>query len=517
MRNFRVFVRESLFPRTRAEGGDDLAPLALVGEADAHTKFEALARHNAIGSWSLTIPAGHIQSRMFTPGRGIVVFQDGLAEPLFSGPIRQIKKTWDAENAGAGSVEVVGVDDNCLLAERLAWPNPKADIHLATVFKYWKMNPVWPNVAEVLRNLFLDNAQGLPFRRLERLFIPGPETTEALLGDDTSRSARIRFDQPDQLVAALSAVYGFRIRFLWHPNPAAVASNGDSAASGPGILLKLEPISNLTNSVRFGVEFGNLRGYSYMTRAPEATRLVLGAQDRTWREQEKQTTFNDSGIGDGFTYTSKEKHGPERWYGYYSNTTFDPEWWGDPYRTPADRQHTLAWANAGYSAIETEWGVTAERYRDKRDIPWMWTQVQGQPTGWAEDPPIWSSQYRLIQDEVEAFALDSGPVASITIDPLETPATMYGRTYGLGDLIRVIIDGEVRDEVVREVRFSSTVEGGPLVSPTIGTFGSTESPYLYTAIRALWDRVHGVETRESPFPPQDQPDVTSSIRKVMYT
>ncbi|SFI81667.1 virus ReqiPepy6 Gp37-like protein [Streptosporangium canum] len=517
MRNFRVFVRESLFPRTKAEGGDDLAPLVIVGEADAHTKFEAIVRHNAVGSWTMTIPAGHPQSRMLTPGRGIVVFQEGVAEPLFSGPIRQLKKIWGSQDAGAGTVEVTGVDDNCLMAERLAWTNPKADIHLASAFRYWKMNPIWPNVAEVLRNLFLENTQGQPMRRLERLFIPGPESTADLLGDDTSRSAQIMFDQPDQLVAMLSAVYGFRIRFIWHPNPAEVASNGDPNATGPGILLKLEPIANRTNEVRFGTEFGNLRGYSYMTKAPEATRLVIGTKNRTWTETVKQPTFGDNGLGDGYTFTTKERSGPERWFGYYTNHMYDPDWWGDPYETPDDLQHTLAWANAGFSAAETEWGVTAERYKDKRDIPWMWTQVPGKPEGWAEDPPPWTSQYRLLQDEVEAFNLESGPVASITIDPLETNNVMFGRDYGLGDLIRVIVDGEVRDEVVREARLSSTVEAGPLVQPTIGTFGSTETPYLYAAIRALWDRVHGVETREGPEPLEDLPDITCSIRKMVYT
>ncbi|GII83298.1 hypothetical protein Ssi03_12880 [Sphaerisporangium siamense] len=496
MRNFRIYVRESLFPRTKAEGGDGLAPLAIVGLADAYTTFDAIPRHNAVGSWSLTIPAGHPQSRMIQPGRGIVVFQEGESEPLFSGPITQIEKVWDSDNAGAGSVVATGVDDNYLMAERLAWTNPAADIHMASAFQYWQVNKDWPNTGELLRQLFLANTQGLAQRRLDRVFIPGPGSTAAFFNDDTARAARIRFDQPDQLVSLLSAIYGFRIRFIWHPNPSTVASNGDPEATGPGILLKLEPISNLTNDIRFGAELGNLRGFKYLTKAPKATRLVIATQNRTWREVTQTPTYDGNDVATGYTEVSVEKSGPERWHGYFANDVYDPEWWGNPDATPADKQHTLAWAEAGFTATETEWGITAERYKDRRDIPWQWVQDPTKPTGWAQDPPPWSSQYRAIQDEAESFYLDSGPTASISIDPLETDSTMFGVHYGLGDLIRVVIDGEVRDEIVREARLSSSAQDGPRVKPTLGTFGSGETPYLYGAIRALWDRVHNVEGRE---------------------
>ncbi|MEO3860118.1 hypothetical protein [Acrocarpospora sp. B8E8] len=496
MRNFRILVRESLFPRTRAEGGDGLAPLAIVGPVDAYTDFQAIVRHNEVGSWSLTIPAGHPQSKLLIPGRGIVVFQDGQDEPIFSGPIRELTKTWDAENAGAGTAIATGVDDNYLLAERLAWTNPAQDIHLASVFQWWQTNQAWPNVAELLRRLFLANAQGHASRRINRLFIPGPEATAVFWNDDTALAARLKFDQPDLLVSMLSAVYGFRIRFVWHPNPSEVASNGDPQATGPGILLKLEPLMDLTNEVRFGPELGNLRGYTYKVKAPIATRLVVGTQNRTFRETVQQPTYDSEGTVTGYTETEVERTGPERWFGYFSNEEYNPQWWGNPANTPADKQHTLAWAQAGFTATETEWGVTAERFKDRRDIPWQWVQQSGKPTGWGQDPPTWSAQYRAIQDEVDAFNLAQGPVAAISITPLETPGSMFGLDYNLGDVIRVFVDNEVRDEIVREARITSTVADGPRVQPTIGTYGTSETPYLYASIQALWGRIAQVEGRE---------------------
>ncbi|MER5643952.1 hypothetical protein [Streptosporangium sp. NPDC002524] len=513
MRNFRIFVRESLFPRSVAEGGAGLPPLAIVGEIDSYTDFASILRHNAVGTWTLTTPAGHPQAKMLTPGRGIIVRQEDDSEPLFSGPIRQIEERWDEENSGEGSIVVSGVDDNYLMAERLAWTNPAADIHLASAVQHWQANPSWPNVAELLRQLFLANTQGLAVRKLDRLFIPTADSTTNFLRDDSARAARLRFDQADQLTSMLSAVYGFRIRFIWHPNPSEVASNGNPNATGPGILLKLEPIANLTNEVRFGAELGNLRGLHYTLRAPEATRLVVATQNRTWRELERTPTYTSAGVVDGYTESWVDKSGPERWYGYFNNDQYDPDWWGDAAETPADRQHTLAWAAQGYSATETEWGVTAERYRDRRDIGWQWLQDPAKPTGWAMDPPVWSAQYRAIQDEVEAFNLDQGPQASISIDPIETDAVMFGRAYGLGDVVRVELKSGTRDEMVREVRLSSSIDDGPRVKPTIGTYGSGETPYLYASIRALWARVTGVESREQLNELQEVSAVDFTIKK----
>lgn len=500
MREFRVFVRESVFPRTRAEGGDGLAPLSIAGEVDTYTKLDAISRHNSVGTWALQIPANEPQSNLFQPGRGIVIRQPGQDEPLFSGPITRIKKVWDQENPGKGLIQVSGLDDNFLLAERLAWPNPAADIHLASAYRYWQTNRSWPNVGELLRRMFLANFQGNASRKLAHVYIPDEASTANLFPDESAAVARLRFDQPDQLVELLSAAYSFRIRFVWHPSPSAVASNGNSAASGPGILLKLEPIDVLTEEVRFGADLGNLRGYEYEFVAPKATRLVVATQPRTWKELVQTPTYTTGGAVSGYTENWVEKVGHERWHGYYNNDLYDPEWWGNASLTPADKQHTLAWSAAGFSATETEWGFTGERFRDRRDIAWQWITDASKGVGYAIDPPVWSKQQREILDEVAAFSLDQGPQASISIDPIEADdeGHFYGRDYRLGDVVRVYVDdGQARDELVREVHLTASQEDGARVTPTVGTYGTSETPYLYAAVRSLWDRVAAIESRES--------------------
>lgn len=512
--NLHIYVREGLFPRTSAEGGDDLRPLDIVGKIDTYTSFEAIARHNSKGSWTMTLPNGTPQARMIQPGRGIVVYAEGQNEPIFSGPIRKIRKRWDRSNAGAGSIEVSGDDDNYLLSERLAWTNPAADIHLASKFQQWQTSLEWPNVAEVIRQLFLANMHGHPSRRFDRVFIPGPEATQNFLDDDTSRITRLHFDRLDEYIEKITSVYGVRVRFIWHPNPAKVASNGDPSASGPGILLKLEPLQDLTNEVRLGPDLGNLQGYDYVIQAPEATRIVIATQNRTWMETVQEPTFDDIGNVTGFTEREVERAGPERYYTYLPNRLYDPPWWGDLERTPPDKAHTLPWAQAGFSATEVEWGVTAERYSDQRDIPWQWVQDPAQEEGWGQDPPVWSAQHRAIMDVAEAFHVENGPKASIVIDPLDTPTLRFGVNYQLGDLIRVIIDGETRDEVVREVRITTNPNEGARIRPVVGTTGSSETPYLYAAVRRLFQRVASVESREDLVILQEVPPTQFEFRRI---
>jgi len=513
--NLHIYVRESLFPRTRAEGGDDLRPLDIVGKIDTYTNFEGIVRHNSVGSWTLELPNGTPQARMIQPGRGIVVYAEGQDEPIFSGPIRRIRKRWGRDDAGAGTLVVSGDDDNYLLAERLAWTNPEADIHLASKFQQWQTSLEWPNIGEVLRQLFLANFQGHPSRMLERVFIPGPESTQNFLNDDTARITRLHFASIDEYVQQITAVYGIRIRFVWHPNPAKVASNGDPSASGPGILLKLEPLTDLTNEVIFGPEFGNLQAYDYEVAGPQATRLVIATQNRTWKETVREPTFDEVGNVNGFVEREVERSGPERWYGYFNNVFYNPPWWGDPEMTPEDKTHTLPWAQAGFSATEVEWGFTGERYSDQRDIPWQWVQEPGKEEGWAQDPPVWSAQRRAVMDVAEAFHLENGPKASIVLDPLDTPNLVFGVHYQLGDLIRVVVDGEVRDEIVREARITSTVGEGARIRPVVGTVTASETPYLYSAIRRLFQRVSGVEAREDLVVLQEVPPVDFEFRRVV--
>ncbi|MGN9782768.1 Gp37-like protein [Nonomuraea sp. ZG12] len=509
--NFKIYVRESLFPRDTS-----IPPLAIVSALDAYTSFDAIVRHNDVGSWTLVLPAEHPQARLLQPGRGIVVLREGNSSPVISGPIRKITRTWDdSSDSGAGSITVTGVDDNVFLAERLALPAPQNDIHLQGAAQLWKADLAWRNAGELLYHLLKENTQGHSSRAFQPLFLAPP--SEDLLADESTKSVRLKFDRIDELVALLSSVYNMSVRCVWHPDPkAAGGDNGEPSAAGPGLLVTFEPIRDMTGTARFSADQGNLRGYTYSTDAPDATRLVIGTQNRTWHEATHEPTYDELGNVTGYTVNMAEKQGPERWFGYYINRFRDPWWWGDPASTPAEFQDTLQWAQQGFSATEVEWGMSTERYKDRRDIPWQWAQDPYQQTGWQLDPPTWSPHYRALMDEVESFNLESGPKGSIKVHPIETPRLRYHLDYGIGDRVSVNVDEVDQVEQVNEVRLSATAQAGPEVHLTIGASSATETPYLYRSIRDLWKSLNNLWTREALSQPLDTiPPAPFVLRKVV--
>ncbi|MFI6319754.1 hypothetical protein ACIBG8_19625 [Nonomuraea sp. NPDC050556] len=505
---FRVLVRESLFPRD-----PHAVPLAIVGELDSYSDFEAIARHNIVGAWTMDIPAQHPQAKLLTPGRGVVVFRDGSDTPSFSGPIRKIHRKWnDAEDAGAGTLELSGVCDNVFLAERLAWTNPAADIHLQGATPQWMADLKWKHAGELLYKLLKANTQGHTARRGPPLYLAPP--ADDILPDESAKSVRLKFARVDELASLLASVYNLSVRCMWHPDPASVgASNGEASPSGPGLVVTFSRARDLSQTVRFSVDMGNLKGFSYSLTAPEATRLVIGTQNRTWFEAEDRPTFDELGNITGYTVNMVEKQGPERWFGYYSNRSNDPYWWGDPAKTPAESAGTLRWAQQGISAAEVEWGMTAERFKDRRDIPWQWAQDPARQTGWQLDPPSWSAHYRALADEAESFSLTSGAKAAISIQPIETPRLRYHFDYTLGDRVTAHLDGSDRSERVSEIRLSASASDGPRVQVTLGSQAS-ETPYLYRSVRDLWLSLGALRSREDATQPVETiPKAPMVLRK----
>lgn len=498
MFKLKIWVREALFPNpTLPEQQTDtpVPPLGLIGVLDEYSKFEAISRWNDVGSWTLEIPSSSPQAKWLVRGRGIVVFREGSSEPIFSGPIRTLDKEWDAsEGAPESLVKATGVDDNVLLAERLAWTDPTKDIHLASGKIHWDLDPTWQNVGELLRELLLQNSTAQADRWVSKFYI-SRETVD-LLDDDTSRSTLLRFNQISDEIKKLTSVFGFRITCIWHPNPDLIGDAADGGP-GPGILARIEPVEDLTDVIQFGPHLGNLKSYKYSESAPTATRAVLGAQHREYKVFSTKPTFDVSDNVNGWTEVVTDKEGPERYYAYLKNTLDDPEWWGDPEDTPEDMQHTLAWAARGLTAAEAAWGVTAERFLDESSIDWQWRQDPSKPTGYNIDPPAWSKQARQIKTAFEKFCVDNGPQGTVELEPIDTPdSKRIFQDYGHGDVVRAHIDGETWDEAVREISISATSDGGHKANPIVGTDGSSSTPYLYRQVKRLWDQVLDITSSE---------------------
>lgn len=472
-----------------------MPPLGLIGELDEYKDFNAVDPDGGIGNWRLEAPADAPQSKWLAEGRGIVVFREGFEKPIFSGPITGIQKSWEASEGGFESLlEVTGKSDEMFLAERLAWTNPSEVINLASKNVRWPTDLGWLNAGELIRNLILENTAGHPDRHVAKLYVSREDIL--LLDDESSKSTLLRFNQIDTEAMRMASVYGFRIKCRWHPDPASIG-DGPDEGPGPGLLVEIEPAEDLTNTIQFGPHLGNLQSFSYSVSAPTATRAVLGAQHRKWTEFEIKPTYDQSENVSGYTEVETQKEGPERYYAYYKNDLLDPDWWGDPEETPEDMQHTLEWAARGLTAAEATWGVTAERLLDQSSTDWQWVQDPAQPAGWALDPPVWSKQHREFQEAVEQFHADNGPSATISFEPVETPESYKAyQDYDNGDLVRFHVDGEVRDEMVREIQISASSDSGHRVVPMVGSDGAGSAPYLYRQVRSLWNQVRDVRTAE---------------------
>lgn len=84
----------------------------------------------------------------------------------------------------------------------------------------------------------------------------------------------------------------------------------------------------------------------------------------------------------------------------------------------------------------------------------------------------------------------------LSVTPLDTLSMQFGRDYGLGDQVAVVIAGQVLVHVIREVHIEITSEG-TTVRPMIGTPGraSPGVPRMFRALSTLGRRIGGLERR----------------------
>lgn len=116
-----------------------------------------------------------------------------------------------------------------------------------------------------------------------------------------------------------------------------------------------------------------------------------------------------------------------------------------------------------------------EQFRDRRDIDTAAT---------------------LEQALVEALA-EVGPQTALSITPIDTDAVAFGREYGLGDRVTVMLEGDPIQDVVREVVLNVTADRGEELIPVIGTPGasSPSSLRLFARQERLVRRISQQERR----------------------
>lgn len=479
--------------------------MPLLGEIDQYTDFQAINRHNAIGSWSLKMPAGVSQSSLIAPGRGVVVFrEDEQNFPVFSGPIRQIDRSWSKDDAGAGSITVTGVCDNSILRERLVRTNPNLDWpyegttgfssagdtpKAAWIPSVWDPYPTHrapKNSGEFIYALMVANFTARIFDGdwdLSRACLPldlelvPNNVLRALPDDDLWKGYPLSLEA--DLVPnlfSLAEVAGLDISIRWQTRSKSIPEDVFKK-----LFLNITPIADKSATVVFDTSAGNLSSYTLSSIAPEATRVVIGGQ---------------------------VTEGSRRWYSLRKNDFLDPVGWvdRDNHDSFGNRYITTSDGAWGRQKIEVDWNTNAEMFLDARDIEWEF-QVRSDDDALASISPTPGSDIAIQVDQATTKALvENGPKGLLTMTAVDSPACAFGVDYQVSDVVRTILDnsflpesmrpedGVIR-EMVREVKLSSTASDIWVIEPTVGSSESSPTPYIYKELKKLRSKVEATTTR----------------------
>ncbi|MFT2017723.1 Gp37-like protein [Streptomyces sp. 796.1] len=481
----------------------------IIGEVDTWIKLDFTIRFNQAGTWQLLVKSGTAQEDLLKPGRGVVIYQDGVPEPVFSGQIDAFERYWTTDqHTAAGSVFVGGKCDNDLLYGTLAFPGVSgtgvehmAVLPVAQQYKGSDTRVIGGPVGQVLWNEadMAFGSRALPDRKAGGLAV-GPN---APLGPAVSGS--LRFDnlgtQAEEWLKDKRVGY----RFVWSHQTKQVE-------------LRLYECRDRSAEVRFSPDIGNLKQYTWQLKAPAATRAIVACQGEgkeryLWQqidaEGEKQwgtrrETFVDrrdiplmTGADGKPELVVKETSSSFEDIGLKPDGT---EWTSDLTRTRA--VHTAAEKEFAAAQKAVEDAKTAE---EKAAASQRLTAANSALTearvslkaALRGARPVAVAHWVKAVEEAAATALKEGAKSGhFQIYPIDTDQVKFGRDYFVGDIVTVSVDGEEYSDIVKEVNIS-VEDGGRIldVSPKIGDQGTGEPLNLYRTVWEMKAKLRKLETR----------------------
>lgn len=227
-----------------------------IGLVEQYTAVQVISRFNGVGSWTLTVPADSREADLLQPGCGIIVWIDGVPQPVMSGPVQSVMHAWDADQSGAGQIVYTGVSDEACLWSRITLPVPGAEVGSQTADRYSATG----YASTVLSDLVYVNAGG--GARSDRV-IPQLDVSSVQFGDSVAVSTRFDVLGTKLQEVAASVGIGWRLRqgvtdrLLFEPYLPRVHDTGEAT---------------------FSPAAGTLAAYKYRLSAPTATRVIVGAQ-----------------------------------------------------------------------------------------------------------------------------------------------------------------------------------------------------------------------------------------------
>lgn len=438
-----------------------------IGQIDSYLSLDVISRFNDVATFTLRVMAGTPQAQLLQPGRGVVIWYEDLEVPLLSGPLRSFQRWSDDTNTGPGSIDWSGFDFNVFLQETVCFPAPLyqvgSDLKQGTRSGNVYTNPVTYGYdgtdvkysierffqQTAMFNMGSDNQAGRARRGCH--FLPDVSFTPATQAPFTSYKLRFellldafkqRAETPLNDDGSLADPYGFQMS--WNPVLEKVE-------------LDLYRPRQRGELVRFSRELGNLQRFNYTLKASKANRIIMGLNN----EQEDGT--------DGSEFPESRN-----------------------FVLGANGINPYVWNNTAYGTPDDEWGNVSEFFSDRRDLNLL--KDGAVPTAGGLPVNMTNVNVDAIAQAVQQDLTDNAPVASISIEPIDTVGCRFGRDYYLGDHVTYIEDDEEITDVLREIHITDSPDSGTTVIPTIGSGDASETPALYQEVRKIWERLRKLGT-----------------------
>jgi hypothetical protein len=400
------------------------AALNRIGIIDTWISMDLVIRYSAQGSWQILVEAGTPQSDLLQRGGGVAIYQDGVDLPIITGQIESFQHYWtNAQHTSMGSLYFGGKCDNKLAYTRLAYPDPTK-----AATQQWNTTDDTRAVSGPAGHLIwneLNKALGpgaLANRKVAGVVVGSDVTIGNTISDN------LQWDVIGTKLESWTDTKTTGYRFLYDPNAKAIN-------------LYLYAPRDLSKTIRFSKELGNLREFTWNLTAPTVTRVIVACQ----------------GTGKGR-------------YMYQQIDT----------------------------ATEAEWGLQIEQFLDRRDLPIKADPTTGQPI--KADLSVTDAQFATAQQAVldaATEALTQGAKnGNFQIYPIDTPHIKFGRDYFVGDIVTVAVDGTEYVDIVREVAI--TVDQGgqtETVAPSIGDQGAGNPLNLYKTVFDMREKLRKLEAR----------------------
>lgn len=442
-----------------------------IGEIDTWIQLDMIVQFCDQGSWKLLVKNGTPQADLLQQGGGVAIYQDGVEKPILTGQIEDFQTYWTTvQHSSKGSVFVGGKTDNKLAYSRLAFPDPARTI--AQQYASPNDNRAVKKAANVLIWEELDKALGPGALSGRRVNGVSTGTVPAPVG--AQKSDTLRYDVIGEKAAEWCSDKKTGWRLLYNPDTRTID-------------LDVYTPRDLSKSVRFSPELGNLREYVWTLSAPKVTRVIVACQ----------------GEGKARYIWQKVDSASEAEWSLQIEQFVDRR--DIPLKTSKTGQPELVPSSTNEDGIEDigvnpegeEWTSALATARAAYEASQTTTTINNLKAATAAAKPVAVAYYLEVIEQAADEVLKEGEKSgNFQIYPIDTEQIKFGRDYFVGDFVTVDIDGTEYVDMVREVNITVDDGGNALtVAPKIGEQGSNDPLNLYKSVFEMREKLRKLEAR----------------------